>query len=361
MLGKGEEQREDKRFGAVLTLIHSILIVILIILVVIMMIQINIMQGTARVINYTGLVRGATQRLIKLELTQNPSDELIGYLDDILTDLKYEGGSYGLVSLEDDSYQEKLDNLRIYWDNLKNQISNARTNDYDPENMQKLLEMSEVYFKLADETVFAAEIYSDKIARQIRVIELISAVDMCILFGIMVEQTLSAMKMRRKNAVLEKKAYIDVHTGLQNKNMCEELIRNKDCITQPTACIVFDINNLKQTNDTLGHLVGDKLIADFAGRIRSVVPEGDFAGRYGGDEFMIVLYGITDGAVDRLLAELQDKVDDYNSFGDKVPISYAYGWAVSTDYKNCTFKTLFNEADHCMYVNKQKMKREIGC
>ena len=57
----------------------------MVILVIFMMIQIDRLKGTARVINYAGLVRGATQREVKLEITGSQNDELIKYLDDILS------------------------------------------------------------------------------------------------------------------------------------------------------------------------------------------------------------------------------------------------------------------------------------
>ncbi len=59
-------------------------------IVVFMIIEINL-QGTARVINYSGLVRGATQREVKLEITGNGDDELITYLDKIFRNLRYRG------------------------------------------------------------------------------------------------------------------------------------------------------------------------------------------------------------------------------------------------------------------------------
>ena len=75
------ESREHKRFRAVSRVLQSILISLLIVLVIMMMIQIDHLQGTARVINYAGLVRGATQRLVKLEITGSRNDELVQYLD----------------------------------------------------------------------------------------------------------------------------------------------------------------------------------------------------------------------------------------------------------------------------------------
>lgn len=76
------------------TIVQSGLILILFVLVALMMVQIEKLQGTARVLNYAGLVRGATQREVKLEITGNENDELIQYLDDILSGLKYQDGHY---------------------------------------------------------------------------------------------------------------------------------------------------------------------------------------------------------------------------------------------------------------------------
>ena len=84
-----KEIRSDKRIKNIIGIIQSCLILILIFLIVFMIIQINRLQGTARVINYAGLVRGATQREVKLEITGNQKDELIKYLDNILSCLLY--------------------------------------------------------------------------------------------------------------------------------------------------------------------------------------------------------------------------------------------------------------------------------
>ena len=103
----------------IIGIIQSFLILILVVLVIFMMIQISRLQGTARVINYAGLVRGATQREVKLEITGNQNDELIKYLDDILLGLRYQDGHYNLVKLNDEEYQGKLKIQSDYWDKLK--------------------------------------------------------------------------------------------------------------------------------------------------------------------------------------------------------------------------------------------------
>ena len=91
------------------TVVQSVLILILMILVILLMSEIGRLQGTARVINYAGLVRGATQREVKLEITGYQNDELIQYLDDILNGLKYGDGNYNLITLDDTDYNKKLD------------------------------------------------------------------------------------------------------------------------------------------------------------------------------------------------------------------------------------------------------------
>lgn len=336
------------------TIARSALIILLILLVMSMMFQIEKLQGTARVINYAGLVRGATQREVKLEITRNPNDELITYLDDILSGLKYADGHYDLVSLTDKDYQKKLDVQIAYWDKLKDEIQKVRTQSYQNTN---IVEMSETYFQLADETVSAAETYSEKIARTIRWLEILSALDMIGLIGTIVEQTILAVKFARANKQLEQKAYIDLHTGLPNKSKCEELLHNVEFIKEPTACIVFDLNNLKQVNDSLGHSIGDQLILNFSRLLRNSVPSKDFVGRYGGDEFMAVIYNTSRENISTILAELQRETEQFNSYGTHIKISYSHGWALSADYNECTLRTLFDRADKYMYENKQQSKQ----
>ena len=336
------------------TIARSTLIIFLVILVSLMMYQIEKLQGTARVINYAGLVRGATQREIKLEITRNPNDELITYLDNILSGLKYEDGHYDLISLNDKDYQKKLDVLISYWHKLKEEIEAVRTDNYQNTD---IVEMSETYFQLADETVDAAETYSEKIARNIRWLEILSVIDMIGLVATIIEQTTTAVKVSKANKQLEKKAYVDLHTGLPNKSKCEELFHTVEFIKSPTACIVFDMNNLKHVNDSFGHSMGDQLILNFARLLRNSVPAKDFVGRYGGDEFIAVIYDASRESIAAILTDLQKETEKFNNYGTHIKVSYSHGWALSTDYNECTLRTLFDKADKYMYENKQQSKQ----
>jgi len=348
------ERQAHKKKKNIIGIMQSVLIIVLVIFVVMIMIQIDHLQGTARVINYAGLVRGDTQREIKLEITGTQNDELIQYLDDIISGLRYQDGHYNLIRLKDEAYQEKLEVQSAYWEQLKEEIAVVRQKGYEDTN---IVAMSERYFEMADETVFAAEDYSQQIAEKIRTIELLSVLDMSGLVILVIIQMIQAMKMARSNKALEKKAYIDVHTGLPNKSRCEEILNDTEVICETTACMMFDLNNLKVVNDTKGHSAGDQLIFDFAQLLRQTIPEKHFVGRYGGDELMAVIYDTNKQEIEEILEKLCIEIEQHNHNENTEAISYAHGWALSNEYENCSMQLLFDRADCYMYENKQLCKK----
>ena len=273
-------------------ILKTTLVLFLAVLVVVMMREIRKIQGTAKVVNYAGLVRGGTQREVKLEVTGTADDELMAYLDDILDGLKYGDGIYGLVSLPDITYQNNLDEQISYWEKLKAEIISVREKGYEATDV---IAMSETYFKLADETVL-----------------------------IIIKQTIDDIRIKNKNQVLEKKAYVDLQTGLPNKSKCEEMLNNYEYITEPMGFVMFYLNNLKCANDTYGHAVGDQLITNFARLLRNAIPAKDFVGRYGGDEFIAIITQTTKNEILKIMDEVHDEVRHFNENIHKVEVSYAY-------------------------------------
>ena len=116
------------------------------------------LQGNARVINYAGVVRGATQRLVKEELAGHPNDALIGRIDGILDELATGEGENSLARLEDASFQDLVSQMRAGWAEIKGAIAQVRQGA----DGEALYRLSESYFELADHTVSAAEIYSER-------------------------------------------------------------------------------------------------------------------------------------------------------------------------------------------------------
>lgn len=331
------------------------LIIILIALTVCLMINVRNLQGNARVVNYAGIIRGATQRMVKLEIVEQTEkgDFLIQYLDEIFYGLLHGGGRYQLTHLTDKDYNEKLDRLYEYWDRLKAELDKVRENGYENTN---IIDMSEEYFALADETVDAAEICSQRYATKLDQIEKVLTLVILLIIIMLIKQSAEQVILAKNNSELQKKAYIDLHTGLPNKSRCEELLLKRDNLGQGTAVVIFDVNGLKDVNDILGHLAGDTLILNFARILRNSIPQEHFVGRYGGDEFIAVLTGVTQLQTEKILEQVQKSTDEFNAYSKQLHLEYAQGYAISDCYKECNLKILLDQADQNMYRRKSYMK-----
>ncbi len=122
------------------------------------------LQGSARVINHIGIVRGATQRLIKKEMNHVQDDDLIHYLDNILSGLSNGSEELNLIKLDSDEFQTLLAEMKNDWADIKKQIYEYR----ETSSSRLLYELSEDYFELANETVFTAEAYTEQTLQNAR-------------------------------------------------------------------------------------------------------------------------------------------------------------------------------------------------
>ena len=163
-----------------------------------------------------------------------------------------------------------------------------------------------------------------------------------------------------QDKILQKKVYLDEATGLPNKNKCEEILNETEPIpvNELVAMCVFDLNNLRTINNNLGHDKGDEYIRSFAIQLREAVPEEFFAGRDGGDEFIAVLKGLDHEGVRKCLQNIRNQAAEYSRQHPEMPISYAAGYALSSDFEGSTMRELFRLADKNMYIDKNRAKME---
>ena len=152
-----------KRYEKLLDyLLPGLLVAALVLLSTVALTSIWRMEGDARVINYTGIVRGASQRLVKRELHGEPSDGLIEKLDGILQGLAQGDETQDLIVMKDAKYQALVAQMYTEWEGLKQEIGRVRAGG-DP---QPLYDLSEAYFETADKAVFAAESYLEGQVRE---------------------------------------------------------------------------------------------------------------------------------------------------------------------------------------------------
>jgi hypothetical protein len=252
-----------------------------VVLVSILFYNVKGIQGNARIINYSGMVRGSTQRLVKEELQGHPDDVLVSQIDDILYSLQTGSGKYQVAQLEDDGYNAALDQQAAAWTELKTEIEKYRTSSSEKDT---LYQMSEDYYTTADATVSMAQDYSERIEQRFTVLEVLLVIVMAVNILLLLGYYIELSKATHHNIKLSDMAYIDALTGLANKRKCRERLADKEPISSSTsvACFMFDLNYLKKVNDESGHEAGDKLIHTFAQILKEEAIPHMFLGRFGG-------------------------------------------------------------------------------
>jgi diguanylate cyclase (GGDEF)-like protein len=152
----------------------------------------------------------------------------------------------------------------------------------------------------------------------------------------------------------------DPGTGLLNKRAINEYAIEKIQQATKGLCIVIvDLDDFKRINDNFGHMTGDEVLSKVAETMKSVVQNRGAVGRFGGDEFMIILEGInTQLDLRRILATISANVrwayDNPN--GPKVTLSIGSSmYPVDGD----SYEELFRKADKCVYIAKAKGKNRF--
>lgn len=111
------------RFGHIIQLFTVLLTAILISLFFGVLMLVGKIQGTARVVNYAGLVRGKTQRIVKLEISGTPEDDLLGDVASYIEGLRFGSSELDLARLDDADFQTKMTALSGEFDDLKTSSS----------------------------------------------------------------------------------------------------------------------------------------------------------------------------------------------------------------------------------------------
>lgn len=161
-----------------------------------------------------------------------------------------------------------------------------------------------------------------------------------------------------KTEFYQRIAYFDTMTNIRNRTAFEEKILNlKENIKKYTSiwCIVADINNLKKTNDTLGHLTGDKLIKSTATILKTIAPHEDSLYRTGGDEFIIFFTNKSEHKISEKISKLYSLIDEHNK-QSSIILSMAVGYTSFNATADDTIEKLLCRADALMFKNKKLMK-----
>ena len=154
----------------------------------------------------------------------------------------------------------------------------------------------------------------------------------------------------------ELKFKFDPATGVRNRGSFMEKMMYM--LKQDTATIVMlDINSLKEINDTLGHMAGDKYIADAANIIKVSFQDIGITYRIGGDEFSVLCKDVCES---KLLSAFK-KMDSLlfaNNRDNSIPLKIAYGYDIYKKANKETIVDILKRADSAMYVHKSLLKKQ---
>ena len=159
----------------------------------------------------------------------------------------------------------------------------------------------------------------------------------------------------------------DVLTGLPNRILLNDRLklaiataqRNKG---QKLALMFIDLDNFKQINDTLGHIIGDQLLAESASRIHGCLRASDTVARIGGDEFVVLLPSVKTPAEAKGVAEnIRNAIcQPVKLNGHSVSVSTSIGIALYPE-NGKDEDALLRNADAAMYLAKQSGRNTVMC
>ena len=158
----------------------------------------------------------------------------------------------------------------------------------------------------------------------------------------------------------EELASRDALTGLRNRSWLEKLLERRIHEGAPISVAIVDIDDFKKVNDEYGHLAGDELLKQFAGELKSASRKGDVIGRWGGDEFILMLEcdpATSETQIERLRVWVCGNYTVQGARGTiKVKVEASIGLAGHAPGE--TLKGLLARADAAMYARKADARKQ---
>jgi diguanylate cyclase (GGDEF)-like protein len=161
------------------------------------------------------------------------------------------------------------------------------------------------------------------------------------------------------------KATRDFLTGLWNRQAIVDLLeRELNHATRDgasVAVILADLDHFKRINDTFGHLAGDAVLCETAARMRGALRQCDWVGRYGGEEFLVVLPGCNYPEGVRTAERLRQALAEapFSLGGHAVPVTISLGMTTTNAAVGVSPHKLLDSADQALYDAKRKGRNRV--
>lgn len=171
------------------------------------------------------------------------------------------------------------------------------------------------------------------------------------------------VQLESANQQLARLSRTDRLTGLNNRGHWEECLRSEftRCLRtrEPSSLVMFDIDHFKNINDTHGHQAGDEVIRSLARVLRDSIRATDIAGRYGGEEFGVIL-PVTTAKEGRVMAErMRTRVEQTNVCYEQITIRFTVSLGIAQfNEKMVQHKDWLSQADQALYQAKESGRNQ---
>ena len=170
-----------------------------------------------------------------------------------------------------------------------------------------------------------------------------------------------ALENARLHQIVERQALVDGLTGIANRRHCEDSltaeIARAERLGTPLTLVLADLDDFKSINDVHGHAVGDEVLREFAAVLRATVRESDLPGRWGGEEFLLLLPGADGEGGAHLADRVRTALTERTFLGrEGRPFTVTCSFGVAQHSEGGDERELFANADRALYRAKRRGK-----
>jgi diguanylate cyclase (GGDEF)-like protein len=173
-----------------------------------------------------------------------------------------------------------------------------------------------------------------------------------------------ALENARLHRIVERQALVDGLTGVSNRRHCEEALTSEisraDRLGTTLTLVLADLDDFKAINDEHGHAAGDDVLREFAEVLRATLRDSDLAGRWGGEEFLLLLPGADAVGGAQLAERVRSSLAERSFLGlDGAVVSVTCSFGVAQHQTGGDERDLFAAADRALYRAKREGKNRV--